>query len=43
MSKGTKPSLIMCFLNETALPPICWWRILRGHQWKAKPEKATVA
>jgi hypothetical protein len=26
---------------ESLLPPVCWKRMLRGHEWLARPEPVT--
>ena len=36
---GTKPTRAAWFLKEKMLPPIYWQAMLKGKEWKAKPEK----
>ena len=36
---GMKPTRAAWFLKEKMLPPIYWQAMLKGKEWKAKPEK----
>jgi sulfide:quinone oxidoreductase len=39
---GTKPSHLAWLLKERMLPPIYWKAMLKGREWMAKPQPATV-
>ncbi|CAN1550906.1 HcaD Uncharacterized NAD(FAD)-dependent dehydrogenases [Rhabdaerophilaceae bacterium] len=40
---GTKPSHLAWLLKERILPPIYWQAMLKGREWMARPQPATVA